>query len=720
MLTQMKKFIPHKVKTKLLMTLGILITIMVVVPSFLSYRTAIQNVTSGLEEELKNVTSQIFKTLTEEKPEQLRLLAHSVAGMPSVQDNVMYQGREMLLDVAGPLYEGLKKIIDLNVFHFHLPPATSFLRLQKPEKFGDDLSSFRKTVVAVNTNHQDAVGIEAGVAGISIRAVVPVLFLNKKPVGSVEFGAPVDDKLLLQMKKGRNEDISIFVPDGEAFKNQATTDKLALTDTQYPFLREMLETQDIRIKRIQENGSERMMAYSRLVDYSGQSVGVLAISKEIGPILAATRKSALLSTGIGLIALLSIQLFVYFLFVRLIDRPILNLTRLLESASQGDLTTNFDTAGIAPVNCSQITRCGNNDCSMYGKKGYCWEEAGSTSGKVQCVLIVGGKYSSCSECKEVFRAAVKDEFSELNAFMHSFFNNIRILVRDVNNNCTSLTNSSCTLADVSVQINNGSTDSAERANAVAAATEQMSSNMTSVAAATEEAAANVKVMTTATEEIRGSVSEIQHSTQNAKGITSDAVAQAADISIKVDELGVAALDIGKVTEAIMEISAQINLLALNATIEAARAGEAGKGFAVVANEIKGLAKQTANATDEIKQRVEGIQTSTDTTVKGIRKISDIITEIDTIVSNIAVSLDEQNMTMTDLTTNIIEAGKGIDEVSENVAESSVVSQKIAADIAEVNKAVCAISLDTGGVRQNAEELKVLAQSLKNDIRKYQI
>jgi methyl-accepting chemotaxis protein len=304
--------------------------------------------------------------------------------------------------------------------------------------------------------------------------------------------------------------------------------------------------------------------------------------------------------------------------------------------------------------------------------------------------------------------------------MHSFFNNIRTLVRDVNNNCTSLTNSSCTLADVSVQINNGSTDSAERANAVAAATEQMSSNMTSVAAATEEAAANVKVMTTATEGIRGSVSEIQHSTQNAKGITSDAVAQAADISIKVDELGVAALDISKVTEAIMEISAQINLLALNATIEAARAGEAGKGFAVVANEIKGLAKQTANATDEIKQRVEGIQTSTDTTVKGIRKISDIITEIDTIVSNIAVSLDEQNMTMTDLTTNIIEAGKGIDEVSENVAESSVVSQKIAADIAEVNKAVCAISLDTGGVRQNAEELKVLAQSLRNDIRKYQI
>ena len=720
MLAQLQKVIPHKVKTKLLTALGVLITIMIVVPSFLSYRTSMQNVTSTIEEELKTVTKQVCNTLIREKPEQLRLLAHSVAGMPSIQDDVMYQDRKALLDVTGPLFDGLKKIIDLNVFHFHLPPATSFLRVQKPEKFGDDLASFRQSVVAVNQTQQDAVGIETSVAGISIRAVVPVLFLNKKPAGSVEFGAPINDNLLLQIKNGLNKDIFIYVPDGEAFKYQAKTKDIALNDTLYPFLREMLETQDVRVKRVQNNGHDRMTAYSRLVDYSGRSVGVLAISKEIGSIFSATRKAALLSAGIGLIALIAIQLFVYFLFARLVDRPIGSLIRLLESASQGDLTGEFDTGSIAPVNCSKITHCGNKGCTMHDKAGYCWEEVGSSAAQIKCQSIVNGKYSSCRECKEVFRIVVKDEFSELNAFMHSFFKNVRTLIRDVNNNCTSLTNSSNTLAEVSLLIDTGSTDSAQRANSVAAAAEQMSSNMASVAAATEEAAANVNVMTTATEGIRGSVGEIQSSTQNAKGITGAAVAEAADISAKVDELGVAALDIGKVTETIMEISAQTNLLALNATIEAARAGEAGKGFGVVANEIKGLARQTSEATDEIKKKIEGIQTSTDTTVKGIRKISDIITEIDTIVTNIALSLDQQNMTMTELTTNIVEAGKGIDEVSQNVAESSVVSQQIAADIAEVNKAVNAISIDTGGVKQNAEELKVLAQSLRNHIKKYKI
>jgi methyl-accepting chemotaxis protein len=180
------------------------------------------------------------------------------------------------------------------------------------------------------------------------------------------------------------------------------------------------------------------------------------------------------------------------------------------------------------------------------------------------------------------------------------------------------------------------------------------------------------------------------------------------------------MDIGKVTETIADISAQTNLLALNATIEAARAGEAGKGFAVVANEIKDLAKQTAQATGEIKERIDGIQHSTNVTVTGIKKISDIITEIDTIVSSIAVSLDEQSATMTELTSNIVQAGEGIGEVSENVAQSSMVSQQISTDISEVYNAVSEISTGTGDVRRNAEELRLLSRSLKKLIEKFKI
>ena len=89
----------------------------------------------------------------------------------------------------------------------------------------------------------------------------------------------------------------------------------------------------------------------------------------------------------------------------------------------------------------------------------------------------------------------------------------------------------------------------------------------------------------------------------------------------MNQLGAAAQEIGKVTETITEISSQTNLLALNATIEAARAGSAGKGFAVVANEIKELAQQTAAATEDIKGRIAGVQSSTAGGIAEIDKVS---------------------------------------------------------------------------------------------------
>lgn len=720
MFSLLKKFMPSKVKTKLLVTLGLLITLLVAIPSILSYRSTLEKTSQQLEADLRETISQIQNILSREKAEQLKLLAYTVAGMPSIQDNMMFQSRDDLLIVTEPLYTGLKKIIDLNVFHFHTAPAVSFLRLQKPEKFGDDLSSFRKTVVRANSTQQDAVGIEAGVAGLSIRAVVPIKYLNRKPAGSVEFGIPINDKLLQEIKGVQDIEISVIVPDSNGFRYQAKTHSLTIPKKKFPFLKKVMQSNEITVQRVTKNGKELLTAYMPLLDFSGTAVGVLAVPKNIGAFLSSTQKTAITSAVIGLIALICIQAFVYFLFVKLIDKPINKLIAILESASHGDLSQEVDTSSLLAVNCSEKTQCGVKDCSMYGKEGYCWEEAGSAAQNIQCPKILSGEYKSCSECKGIFQHSVQSEFDELSAYMHSFFGNVRTLIKDINTNSTNLNQSSESLTKISEDIDKGSTDSASRAEAVAAAAEEMSTTMTSVAAATEEASANLHVMTSATEEISSTVSEIQRSTMNAKDITGDAVVQANDISEKVDELGSAATDIGKVTETITDISAQTNLLALNATIEAARAGDAGKGFAVVANEIKDLARQTAVATGEIKQRIEGIQSSTEVTIKGIKSISDIIKEIDTIVSGIAVALDEQGATMTEMTSNITQAGQGIGEVSENVAQSSTVSQQISSDISEVNKAVNDISAGTGDITRNAEELRGLSTALKNLIEKFEI
>ncbi|MDJ0621971.1 MAG: methyl-accepting chemotaxis protein [Desulfocapsaceae bacterium] len=714
------KMFPKKVKSRILVILGILLTIMVAIPTYLSYRSTIQNTEARLKNDLESTVKAVHQRIVEEKAEQLRLLAHTIAGMPSVQDYVQYKERDSLLTIGGPLFKGLQEKTGLNVFHFHSPPATSFLRLHNPEKFGDDLSSFRNTVVQVNETEKDAVGIEAGVAGISVRAVVPIKYLNRKHAGSVEFGAPLNDELLQEVKKSTGTEISILIEEGNSFKYQAKTHNLTIPEKKFPFLREVMNSENIQVERINENGKQLLTAYMPVHDYSGNTVAILATPKDIGATLQAAKKGAYTSVALGLVALLVIQLFVFFTFTRLVDKPIKTFTQLLETASRGDLSQEVDMNSVLPINCSQIMQCNKPDCSMYGREGYCWEEAGSAALNVECPKITTGEYASCSECKAVFQTSVTDEFSQLSAYLHSFLANVTTLVRDVRESSSNLSKSSLLLSDASQQIDSGSSDSANLTTNVATATEEMSTNMSSVAAATEQAAANVNVMTTATEEISSTINEIQQSTINAQKITGDAVSQATDITIKVDELGESAIDIGKVTETIAEISDQTNLLALNATIEAARAGEAGKGFAVVANEIKDLAQQTADATGEIKQRIEGIQSSTDMTVDGIKKISAIITEIDAIVSTIATSLDEQTATMAELTSNITQAGEGISEVSENVAQSSSVSQQIAADIAEVNRAVAAISDDTTNVSRNADELKGYSKSLNELIEKFRI
>ena len=267
-----------------------------------------------------------------------------------------------------------------------------------------------------------------------------------------------------------------------------------------------------------------------------------------------------------------------------------------------------------------------------------------------------------------------------------------------------LTASCDRLSHISIDLSGGTSDAANQAESVAAATEEMSSNMNSVAAASEQASTNVSLVATAIEEILASVEEEARQTSKAQEITRKAVRLAASSSEKVDALGSAATEISKVTEVITEISEQTNLLALNATIEAARAGEAGKGFAVVANEIKELAKQTSDATGEIKNKIASIQSSTAETVGEIKQISSVIGEVDGIVTEITISVQEQSATSGEISQNVMQAAEGIAEVNENVSQTSAVSAEIAQNISQTSSIVSDLAESGNEIRTTAENL----------------
>jgi methyl-accepting chemotaxis protein len=314
----------------------------------------------------------------------------------------------------------------------------------------------------------------------------------------------------------------------------------------------------------------------------------------------------------------------------------------------------------------------------------------------------------------------KDEVGDLSHWFNTFVDNLQRMIRNIAGNAETLHRSSSELSNLSERMSENSGEMSVKSNSVAASSEETSANMNSVAAAMEEASTNVGMVATSAEEMTATINEIARNSEKAQTITSEAVSRAQDASAKVDELGNAAKEIGKVTEAITEISAQTNLLALNATIEAARAGEAGKGFSVVANEIKELARQTAEATQEIKGQISGIQTSTSGTVSEIEEILKVINDVNEIVATIATAVGEQSLTTKEIAKNISQASKGIQEVNENVAQSSSVSTEIAKEITDVNQAAGEMSNSSSQMNLSTSELSKLAEELKALVSRFKV
>jgi len=313
-----------------------------------------------------------------------------------------------------------------------------------------------------------------------------------------------------------------------------------------------------------------------------------------------------------------------------------------------------------------------------------------------------------------------DEIGELARAQQLMIGNLRQMIQGISGGVQVLSSSSAELSANSEDMSHGSQQASGRAHAVAAAAEQMTANITSVAAGMEQATTNLSNVSSSTEQMTATIGEIATNSEKARRITEEAARQAARISEQMNLLGAAAQEIGKVTETITEISSQTNLLALNATIEAARAGAAGKGFAVVANEIKELAQQTAAATEDIKGRIAGVQSSTSGGIAEIGKVSQVIHEVSDIVSSIAAAIEEQSTVTVDIAGHIAEASNGVRDASRRVSETSQGTAEITREIAGVDQSAGQMVEGIEQVRTSATELNRVAEQLQNAVERFRV
>jgi methyl-accepting chemotaxis protein len=229
------------------------------------------------------------------------------------------------------------------------------------------------------------------------------------------------------------------------------------------------------------------------------------------------------------------------------------------------------------------------------------------------------------------------------------------------------------------------------AQAMSAAVEEASSQSSAIASASEQCSVSVGTVASASEELTASFTEIGQQVASAVTIADEAVRRADTTIEKVKHLSGVAQKIGDVVDMITGIAGQTNLLALNATIEAARAGEAGRGFAVVAHEVKALASQTTQATQQISDQIAEIQSSTAESAGAIDAIAETIKRMNEIASKIAQSVAERSAATQDMSRNIAQAASGTQEVSGSINNVAKAAAETSAASNEVLKSASSLS-----------------------------
>jgi methyl-accepting chemotaxis protein len=340
----------------------------------------------------------------------------------------------------------------------------------------------------------------------------------------------------------------------------------------------------------------------------------------------------------------------------------------------------------------------------------------------------------------------KDEIGQMSRGLNHLIEKLHSTLKTTQKEARKLLESSHALFDLSQNLSRASntmlertssasestTNASKHAKSIANKAERASNSTNELVSAAEQMSVNMNFIANAVEELSTSFGQITDSSNESHIIAMAANEKAAEATSAMNKLGTAAKEIGHVTGIIKKIADKTNLLALNATIEAASAGEAGKGFAVVASEIKELANQSAKSADDIAQRIEHIQSGTDSAINVINGVAEIIGKINVSVDSIASSVGQQTKASNEIANNTDQASIGakrvvgtMSEVASSVRDSAQSTVDVANDIRSVSDNVEAIHKDAQlsiasftNLEHTANELEAMAENLDSIVSKF--
>ena len=561
-------------------------------------------------------------------------LSAAVAQIPAVQQAFAAGDRPALQAMTSPVFDYMEAHQAVKQFQFLTPPATSFLRVHMLERYGDDLSAIRKTVVEANRTRQPVKGLEYGVAGLGVRGMEPVSFQGRH-VGVVEFGMSFGQPFFDRFKQSAGVDVALQIPDGETFKTFGGT--IEGGSLLSPDQLKQIMKGDVLTERVDYRGAPTTV-YGRLVnDFSGQPVGVLELVINRTEAVGAYRNALVTMLGLGAL-LLTAGLGLAWLTARSIAQPIRQTVDGLISIAAGDgnLTRRLPQEG-------------------------------------------------------------RNELAELGRAFNTFVDKLHNMVRQVAGASAQLAAAAEELSVTSGETNRQVTDEQRETDQVAAAIHEMTTTVDQVARHASQAA---NVVRDAHREASNGDALAQRTVEAIETLARE-IEQAREA---VSRLSDDSREIGAVLDIIRGVAEQTNLLALNAAIEAARAGEQGRGFAVVADEVRTLASRTQSSIEDIRNKIERVQTGSASVVQAtskseararesvdfarlasesFRSIGQLVESVSDMNTQIASAAEQQSAVAEEINRNVHTIAATVSQTasgSEHLARASVDLARLAAEI----------------------------------------
>ena len=708
---------------------GVSLIILIIGTIYVNY--SMNNATNKSYKELAQDLGKIALEAEDSKKSVAMAIAVTISSSEDIVKALQTNDRGLAIDALNNLH---KKFANGTPYknvkvHIHTKDIKSFVRAWKPNKFGDDLSGFRNTILEVAKTKKPLAAIEVGRAGLVLRGLAPIFDSNGEYVGSVE--AIMGFNSIIKSFKKDDMDLLVLM-NQKAQRSNALTNEFSLGNyliSQKVIDKKFKDQVSGDIKQIMsKNDSHTFGEYyitsAPIKDMSGAVVGSYVVGLPLDHANAVINDIKNLIYGITVFIL--IALVVLLVLVSYVSKTV--ITKSLKDFQKSfDNFLDFVTFKVNKFTPVEIKEANEFGTLLHNLNQVAFEQDKKQKDDMRVIgeivlvtdKIEQGIYScnvhsssenpmvmtlrntvnsmlksirtNMEQLQDVLRHYTKNDFTPQVTISPKLKDNMLEVMESVNTLGSALRKNAKVNFENGNMLNSNASSMSVSVNNVAQKANQQAASLEETAAAVEE----ITSITRNTAENASKMSSLGTSVKNAVNNGQNLANQTAH---SMEDINSEVTAINEAITVIDQIAFQTNILSLNAAVEAATAGEAGKGFAVVAQEVRNLASRSAEAANEIKALVEsatqkansGKDISTDM-IKGYETLNTHITETLKLIDDVSVASKEQM--------------QGIEQINNAVTMLDRVTQENASEANSVANIA-------DEVRQMADELVADAKSKK--------